>query len=360
MATNSLGSSLDTFREKIKEGMKWITQPQRLALLALLAASPMVKGQNVSINGSWAAADPSATLHINRTDNAGTFIPGWTPLLTQGNAPAPINGATLWNQSNSPGRTVRLLLLNGPSLLQNGSRASYIEWIANTGWPSSPQSLGFGTAVDWTTPAQERMRLTGTGYLWIGTQDPLEKLDLRSGKFRLSSPTVDRYTNLVFDDTNTEFSIELRDNNFDPSYKLFSIVYPNHIGLGRNVVPDPEATVTIQEVNEPDFNALYIDHRSTLLPPINPTAALYIRTTLLTPTPIALEAENGDIIIQDGDIYINCADCRVHINGVPQAKHLPDMWSDPVGGMVVGDRFYHTGMTEFRIYNGGARQTKTF
>lgn len=51
------------------------------------------------------------------------------------------------------------------------------------------------------------------------------------------------------------------------------------------------------------------------------------------PDAIALQTEDGDVIVKDGNVYINC-DCRTFIDGVAQPRNFGNLTGDPVSGMV--------------------------
>lgn len=109
----------------------------------------------------------------------------------------------------------------------------------------------------------------------------------------------------------------------------------------------------------PDDNGLIVDHRATSPSSGVPIPAVKILSNQNQTGAIALQTEDGHVIIKDGNVYIDC-DCRAFINGVAQPRHFGNLAGDPVAGMVKGDTYYKTSApTGDRIYNGTAWVNRT-
>lgn len=108
----------------------------------------------------------------------------------------------------------------------------------------------------------------------------------------------------------------------------------------------------------PDDNGLVVDHRAASGSVGAPVPAVKILSNTNEVDAIAIQTEDGHVVIKDGNVYIDC-NCRTIINGVTQPKNFGNLTSDPVSGMVKGDSYYNTSTSTDRIYNGTARQNRT-
>lgn len=145
----------------------------------------------------------------------------------------------------------------------------------------------------------------------------------------------------------------------DPERTLFKVDGSNNrVSVGFNPAAGVTSTLFVDADVNPDDNGLVVDHRAAT--PSNSVAipAVKILANQNQTDAIAIQTQDGHVVIKDGNVYIDC-DCRTIINGVTQPRNFGNLASDPVSGMVKGDTYYNTGTTTDRIYNGTTRQNRT-
>jgi len=248
MAINSLGSSLQKGGESLKER---VSRMAKLAIIPLfLMVAPMVKGQWVGINPTWAAPDPNAMLDVagwatyvddlrirntipgpnggfawlsltgdvypinlsglatQYLDGTGNFStpPGASKWTLSGTMLSPNNIADNVNIGKTTPTNANKLAVSGGGVSIGSNfftnTAAPVNWL-NVFWvtsigPSAWTSrfnvrLGSGDAEDafnvdkWGVPASNPFfRITNTWFAGFGTDTPWQKVDIRNGFQRFS------------------------------------------------------------------------------------------------------------------------------------------------------------------------------
>jgi hypothetical protein len=129
----------------------------------------------------------------------------------------------LWIRGNRLNEAGEISGIHFYNSLNSGDRGNS-RIINSRGTNNYGSNLAFWTNPDDNVPALERMRINSSGYVGIGTNDPLEKLDVNGGNIRLRSTGTARIYNLVTDSDygNLELSSGLRDQASAPRIKIIA------------------------------------------------------------------------------------------------------------------------------------------
>lgn len=188
---------------------------------------------NLIVNGKVGigVADPEAKLHVEDSQSNVTEVllnnaipTGYTQLITRGGARNRSGSFGYYNTAHNPGSGSELL---GPDAVVLSSASGVTGGIriiaANNGAHNAP--IIFATGL-WYAAAAERMRITSSGSVGIGTVNPQGKLDVNGAIYQRGSLLHADYV-------------------FEPAYQLEPIEeHANYMWREKHLKAVPKATKT--------------------------------------------------------------------------------------------------------------------
>lgn len=172
--------------------------------LVFVSVQMGVAQNNVGINTTGAAADPSAMLDVNST-NSGLLIPRVSLVdVTNGITPvnAPLTSLLVYNTNAAVtgGSGVGFYYWDGTqwTRLNNGAPSNDWALLGNAGTNPSTNFLGTtdNQSLVFRTNNTERVRVLNTGNVGIGTPTPIQNLDV-NGRINVASGVIQKGTTAI-------------------------------------------------------------------------------------------------------------------------------------------------------------------